>query len=165
MAPSALPRAGKRSARRDGYLRTGVVALLATTIALPAFATNGSLAERDAQNKRLSAQLMAEPNRLSAAPTAKYNHIITYGQSLASAAEGWPALSSQPRYDNLMLGQAVRSATYSGATFKPVGEAAFTPLRAVVQQKSNAAVVLDADKVGKLAPQAQEEGESVKSAR
>ncbi len=161
MAPSALPRAGKRSARRDGYLRTGVVALLATTIALPAFATNGSLAERDAQNKRLSAQLMAETNRLSAAPTAKYNHIITYGQSLASAAEGWPALSSQPRYDNLMLGQAVRSATYSGATFKPVGEAAFTPLRAVVQQKSNAAVVLNADKVGKLAPQAQEEGESV----
>ncbi len=161
MASCTLPRAGKRPARRGGYLRSGVVALLAATTALPAFATNGPLAERDAQNKRLSAQLMAEPNRLSAAPTAKYNHIITYGQSLASAAEGWPALSSQPRYDNLMLGQAVRSATYSGAAFKPVGEAAFAPLRAVVQRKDDAQVILERDKVAQLDAHAQEEGESV----
>ncbi len=110
----------------------------------------------------MTAELLAKPNELTQPLESKYNHIITYRQSLASAAEGWPALSVAPRYDNLMLGQSPRSAAFSGAAFKPVGEAAFTPLRAVVQQKSNAAVVLDAEKVGKLAPQAQEEGESVK---
>ncbi|MCW3148486.1 sialate O-acetylesterase [Stutzerimonas stutzeri] len=143
-------------------LRTGLVALLGIGVALPAAATNGlSLTERDAQNKRWSAALEAKPNRLSAEPTAKYNHIITYGQSLASAAEGWPALSTQPRYDNLMLGQAVRSATYSGATFKAVGEAAFLPLRAVVQRKDDARVLLEPSDIARLDAHAQEEGESV----
>ncbi len=155
--PFALARKGLR---RRG-MSVGIAALLTVIAALPAYATNDPLAERDARNERLSAQLMAEPNRLSAPPTAKYNHIITYGQSLASAAEGWPALSRQPRYDNLMLGQAVRSATYSGAAFKPVGEAAFTPLRAVVQRKDDAAVILEQAKVARLDEHAQEEGESV----
>lgn len=148
--------------RHSTALRLAIAAAL-MIITAPCFAevTESQLAERDAENKRVTAELMAKPNELTQPLQSKYNHIITYGQSLASAAEGWPALSVAPRYDNLMLGQSPRSAAFSGASFKPVGEAAFTPLRAVVQQKSNAAVVLDAEKVGKLAPQAQEEGESV----
>src|SRR3546814_11929056 len=93
--------------------------------------------------------------------TAKYNHIITYGQSLASAAEGWPALSKQPGYDNLMLGDSVRSATFSGDRFVPVGEAAFKPLKAVVQFKRDPKIILDSRAVAKLEKHAQEEGESV----
>jgi hypothetical protein len=144
-------------------LHSTLAAALLLALATPSLAaeTEAQLAARDAENKRLTAELMAKPNELTQPLESKYNHIITYGQSLASAAEGWPALSAAPRYDNLMLGQSPRSAAFSGAAFKPVGEAAFTPLRAVVQQKSNAAVVLDAEKVGKLEPQAQEEGESV----
>lgn len=148
---------------RPTTLHTTTAAALLLALATPGLAaeTEAQLAARDAENKRLTAELMAKPNELTQPLQSKYNHIITYGQSLASAAEGWPALSVAPRYDNLMIGQSPRSAAFSGAAFKPVGEAAFTPLRAVVQQKSNAAVVLDADKVSKLAPQAQEEGESV----
>ena len=148
--------------RHSTALRLAIAAAL-MSITAPCFAevTESQLAERDAESKRVTAQLMAKPTELTQPLQSKYSHVIADGQSLASAAEGWPALSVAPRYDNLMLGQSPRSAAFSGASFKPVGEAAFTPLRAVVQQKSNAAVVLDAEKVGKLAPQAQEEGESV----
>ncbi len=144
------------------FLRSAMAAtLLAIAAHAPAAITDRDLAARDAENKRLSAELLAEPNELTQPLDSRYNHIITYGQSLASAAEGWPALSVAPRYDNLMLGRSPRSAAFSGAAFKPVGEIAFTPLRAVVQQKSDAAVLLNAEKVGELPPQAQEEGESV----
>ena len=144
-------------------LHATIAAALLLALATPSRAaeTGAQLAARDAENKRLTAELLAKPNEQTQPLDSHYNHIITYGQSLASAAEGWPALSVAPRYDNLMLGESPRSAAFSGATFKPVGEAAFTPLRAVVQQKSNAAVLLDADKVSKLDPKAQEEGESV----
>ncbi|AHL74652.1 phosphate ABC transporter substrate-binding protein [Stutzerimonas stutzeri] len=136
----------------------GAVLLCACT---SSFASEPSLAIRDAQNKRFSEQVMTQPDRRAPAPTAKYNHVITYGQSLASAAEGWPALSKQPRYDNLMLGNSVRSATYSGARFIAVGEPAFKPLRAVVQLKRDPKVILDGRSVARLDEHAQEEGESV----
>ncbi len=158
----ALPATGVGPSGLLRHLRSGMFALLATAAALPAWATSGTaLAERDAHNKRLSEQLQLAPNGQAAAPTAHYNHIITFGQSLASAAEGWPALSTKARYDNLMLGQAVRSATFSGASFEPVGKAAFTPLRAVVQHKSDARVILEPAQVAQLEKHAQEEGESV----
>ena len=135
-------------------------AVLASTSA-PSLASDASLAARDAQNKRFSEQLTTQPDHRAPAPTAKYNHIVTYGQSLASAAEGWPALSKQPGYDNLMLGDSVRSATFSGARFVPVGEPAFKPLRAVVQLKRDPKVILNGRSVSSLDEHAQEEGESV----
>lgn len=119
------------------------------------------IAKRDAENKRWSQQRLKHADDNPPALTAKYNHVITYGQSLASAAEGWPALSKQPGYDNLMLGKATRSATFSGDRFVPVGGAEFQPLRAVVQLMRDPKVLLDAKAVAKLEPQAQEEGESV----
>ena len=120
-----------------------------------------ALGDRDAQNKRWSQEMARKPMGHPPPVDARYNHIITFGQSLASAAEGWPALSKQPRYDNLMLGDSVRSATFSGARFIPVGEAAFKPLRAVVQLKREPKVILDSQAVAALEEHAQEEGESV----
>lgn len=135
-------------------------AVLVTTPLVSA-ANDPSLSARDAQNKRFSAQIMAKSSQGSPTPTTTYNHIITYGQSLASAAEGWPALSKQPGYDNLMLGDSPRSATFSGARFVPVGEASFKPLRAVVQLKRDPKTILGSAAIAELEQHAQEEGESV----
>ena len=131
--------------------------LFATTTALAGY----DLAERDARNKRLTAQRVEADSDGAPALSATYNHVITFGQSLASAAEGWPALSTTPRYDNLMLGDATRSATYSGDRFVPVGGATFKPLRAVVQRKSDPKVLLTEEEVAALDKHAQDEGESV----
>lgn len=148
--------------------RTGLpMAALFVSLLLPSAAgasaetDHRGLAARDAENKRLTAEIMGRPNELSQPPSSRYNHFITYGQSLASAAEGWPALSTAPGYDNLMLGDAVRSASYSGASFRPVGGPAFRPLRAVVQRKADAKIILEEQQIAELEKQAQEEGESV----
>lgn len=134
---------------------------LSLLLAAPLAASADDLRTRDARNKRETAERLAAENRYSEPLTSRYNHVITYGQSLASAAEGWPALSVEPRYDNLMLGQATRSAAFSGAKFAPVGQPSFTPLRAVVQRKSDAAQLLASAEVRQLDAHAQEEGESV----
>lgn len=123
--------------------------------------SHDDLAVRDAQNKAFSERLMAQRNSHSQPVISKYNHVITYGQSLASAAEGWPALSTAPGYDNLMVGDSVRSGASSGGAFKPVGGAAFRPIKAVVQQHLKAMVILDDEDVAKLEKHDQEEGESV----
>lgn len=142
----------------------GLTALLLGA-ALPALAASpawqAELAERDARNKRASAALMNQANTHSQPPESRYNHIITFGQSLASSAEGWPALSTEPGYDNLMLGNSTRSATYSGDRFVPLGEAAFRPLRAVVQRQADARVILTPEEIARLERHAQEEGEAV----
>ncbi|HAB84301.1 MAG TPA: phosphate ABC transporter substrate-binding protein, partial [Pseudomonas sp.] len=75
--------------RHSTALRLAIAAAL-MSITAPCFAevTESQLAERDAENKRVTAELMAKPNELTQPLQSKYNHIITYGQSLASAAEG-----------------------------------------------------------------------------
>lgn len=90
--------------------KTAVSSLL---MAMPVLAAEpGSadwLAQRDADNKQLAASLTAQPQVGVQPLSSRYNHLITYGQSLASAAEGWPALSVTPGYDNLMLGEDRKS--------------------------------------------------------
>jgi hypothetical protein len=61
------------------------------------------------------------------------NHVIAYGQSLSSGWEGWPALSTAPRHDLLMLGDSVRPLSESDPAWRPVGEARFARLRATNQ--------------------------------
>lgn len=161
-----LPRnSHRRTAALRLDLRTrhaaALAGLLMASAPLLAHADDQAIAKRDADNKRWSQQLIAQPKGSPPALDAKYNHIITFGQSLASAAEGWPALSKQPGYDNLMLGDATRSATFSGDRFVPVGGGNFKPLRAVVQLKRDPQVLLDGEAVAQLETQAQEEGESV----
>lgn len=134
-------------------------------ICLPAMAADpGSaqwLTQRDAENKQSAASLLAQPQSGVQPLSSRYNHLITYGQSLASAAEGWPALSVTPGYDNLMLGNSVRSGAASGGAFKPVGGAEFKPLQAVVQRHLKAMEILTPADTSALGKHAQEEGESV----
>ncbi len=157
--PAPLP-----LSRRPAPLRMALPAVALSALLLSATAARAEepdLADRDAQNKRWSEQMLERPKLLPPPLEAQYNHIVTFGQSLASAAEGWPALSKEPGYDNLMLGDSTRSATFSGDRFVPVGGAAFKPLRAVVQLKRDPKVLLDSTAVAALKPHDQEEGESV----
>ncbi|WP_409567046.1 sialate O-acetylesterase [Pseudomonas sp.] len=150
--------------RRPALPRMSLPAVALGALLLSATAAHADdqpLAERDAQNKRWSQQMLDRPKLLPPPLEAQYNHVVTFGQSLASAAEGWPALSKKPGYDNLMLGDSTRSATFSGDRFVPVGGAAFKPLRAVVQLKHDPKVLLDSPAVAALKPHDQEEGESV----
>ena len=62
------------------------------------------------------------------------NHVLAYGQSYSTGWGGWPALSRQPRHDNLMLGESVRAAAESTPHWAPLGAAAFRPLAATVQE-------------------------------
>ncbi|MGE6531019.1 sialate O-acetylesterase [Pseudomonas sp. NPDC077382] len=161
-----MPFASTQSSRaillpRNPIVYAALTGLLLSGAPLLAHADEQAIAARDAQNKRWSQEMIEQPKHQPPALDAKYNHVITFGQSLASAAEGWPALSKQPGYDNLMLGDSTRSATFSGDRFVPVGGAAFKPLQAVVQLKRDPKVLLDADAVAKLEEKAQEEGESV----
>ena len=61
------------------------------------------------------------------------NHVIAYGQSLSSGWEGWPALSTTPVHDLLMLGDSVRPDSEMDPHWRPVGKARFTRLRATNQ--------------------------------
>jgi len=157
--PAPLTLSRRPASRRLTLPALTLGALLLT--ATGAHADDQALADRDAQNKRWSEQMLERPKLLPPPLEAQYNHVVTFGQSLASAAEGWPALSKQPGYDNLMLGDSTRSATFSGDRFVPVGGAAFKPLRAVVQLKRDPTMLLDSTAVAALKPHDQEEGESV----
>ncbi len=74
------------------------------------------------------------PGRIASADRA-INHVIAYGQSLSSGWDGWPALSTRKRHDSLMLGRSVRPVSEDGPNWTPVGEAAFHPLVATVQDR------------------------------
>lgn len=72
-----------------------------------------------------------------ARPEFGLNHVLTYGQSLATGWEGWPALSTTQPYDSLMLGASVRPAEEQAPHWRPVpgppGAALLQPLVATVQ--------------------------------
>jgi hypothetical protein len=86
-----------------------------------------------------------------ARPVFGINHIIAYGQSLASGWEGWPALSLTPRHDSLMLGGSVRPAEENAPHWRPVGQAALQPLAATVQDVGTGAL-LTPEQVAALPP-------------
>jgi hypothetical protein len=91
------------------------------------------LAARDAAAVAAAARLKAQPNLTAARPIWRYNHILGYGQSLSSGWEGWPALSTAPRHDCLMIGDSVRPLLEAGPHWQPLGEAAWRRLVAVNQ--------------------------------
>jgi hypothetical protein len=95
-----------------------------------------------------------------ARPTYGINHVIAYGQSLASGWEGWPALSTVPRHDSLMLGRSVRPRHEDRPGWEPVGEAAFHPLAATVQERESGALLSPAQTAG-LPPRTAALGETV----
>lgn len=95
-----------------------------------------------------------------ARPTFDINHIIAYGQSLAGGWEGWPALSTTPRHDSLMLGDSVRPVQENAPHWQPVGEPAFRPLIATVQDVGSGEL-LAPDAVARLPPGSVALGETV----
>ncbi len=103
----------------------------------------------------------ARPHGLRLAqPVGGLNHVIAYGQSLATGWEGWPALSLQPRGDSLMLGRSVRPDSESAPHFVPVGGGAPQPLAATVQDIATGAL-LNAAQVAALPPGSLALGETV----
>ena len=99
-------------------------------------------------------------NHPLARPAFGINHVIAYGQSLASGWEGWPALSIVPQHDSLMLGRSVRPRDENRPTWLPVGDAAFHPLAATVQERESGALLSPAQAAG-LPPRATALGETV----
>lgn len=96
-------------------------------------------------------------------PVFDFNIIITYGQSLSTANEGWPAKSkvAQEVGNVLMFGQSVRGLDRLVANWRPVGGASLHDLIAVVQQRdtTDSLILTDAETAA-LAAGAQNEGES-----
>lgn len=96
------------------------------------------IAEADAKALAMARARRAVPARGHARPQWGVNHVLAYGQSLSSGWEGWPALSTRPLTDALMLGESVRPRREDAPEWQPVGEAAFRPLAAVNQRNSAA---------------------------
>lgn len=96
---------------------------------------SNSLLERDNRNK-LAAMFRKSKGITYDIAGAIWDYciIIVYGQSLASAMEGWPALTKVAREigNLLMVGDSTRGSSRNG-TYVPLGENIFQPLRAVVQ--------------------------------
>ncbi len=67
--------------RPSGKRRAALVGALLIGCSFGVVAADANLAERDARNKRLTAERVEAPNRLSPELSAKYNHIVTFGQS------------------------------------------------------------------------------------
>jgi hypothetical protein len=68
-----------------------------------------------------------------ARPVWGINHVVAYGQSYATGWGGWPPLSTEPRHDNLMLGQSVRAATEMVPGWTPLGRVELRPMVATAQ--------------------------------
>ena len=69
------------------------------------------------------------------------NHVIAYGQSLASGWDGLPLLDTAAVMDCLMLGDSVRPADEAAPRFVPAGRAAFRPLAATAQGPLGSTVI------------------------
>ncbi|MGQ6437743.1 hypothetical protein ACUNEW_11520 [Serratia sp. IR-2025] len=120
---------------------------------------DNSLLERDNRNK-LTAMFRKSRGITYDIAGAIWDYciILVYGQSLASAMEGWPALTKIAReIENLlMVGDSTRGNSRSG-TYAPLGENVFMPLRAVVQGTNG--LGLPDDQVAALQPGNTSEGE------
>ena len=99
-----------------------------------------------------------------ARPVYDYNIVVTYGQSLSTGTEGWPALTKLAVDVNLlMLGDSTRPNTMrenGGSTWDPVGASQFNTLKSVVQSSNGTTILTDAE-VAALAAGATNEGESI----
>ena len=88
---------------------------------------------------------MPEPH---ARPVFGINHILAYGQSLASGWEGVPALSRGARHDSLMLGRSVRAGGEEASPdWQPLGGAVLRPLVAT-EQRADGKLLDDAARAG-----------------
>jgi hypothetical protein len=87
------------------------------------------LAARDGVATALSMAAQDQTEDKTAKPIWKYNHIVSYGQSLAIGSQGFPRLSTSEGLDNLCFGSLPASNTGAGATtFVPFTDSSFHTL-------------------------------------
>lgn len=122
--------------------------------------TGASMIEqRNAANLAASAAVRGEFNSEVQRPVAKYNHFLTFGQSLSTGNETWPALSKAPYGGSLMLGDSTRPSGRYVAAFNPLDLSILQPMKAVVQSDDGSKLLTDAE-VAALEPGAGNEGEA-----
>lgn len=119
--------------------------------------------QRNTKNLAASSAVLGNFNSEVQRPTAKYNHILMFGQSLSTSNEGWPALSKTPVGGNLMWGMSTRPNGRYVANFTPIGNSVLNPLKAVVQSDDGSTILTDAQ-VAALPPGAGNEGEGAEVA-
>ena len=117
------------------------------------------IAARNTRNLADSARVKRPGHAPIARPVWRYNAFILYGQSLSVGQEGWPALSTHPQCDALMLGHSTRGAAGAAPDWVPLGEPVFRPLRAVVQQTARPYAILPPARVQALPASAPNLGE------
>lgn len=101
------------------------------------------LTTRNQKNILAASELKHSINTTHAINEFDYNQIVVYGQSLSTGHEGWPALSKEQYYGNLMLGDCVRPVSTSDDQFTPFGGDYLAPLIANVQ--SGSSILSDSD--------------------
>lgn len=121
--------------------------------------TNGEVLQANLIALASSAGVTREYNTEVARPIWWYNHFLTFGQSLCTAFEGFPALSVAVKLGNLMLGNSVRPASRVAGTFTPLGVTSLTPMKAVVQDSGTGGTILTDAAVAALPAGASNEGE------
>ena len=121
--------------------------------------TNDEVSQANLIALASSAGVKHEYNTEVARPIWWYNHFLTFGQSLCTAFEGFPALSVAVKLGNLMLGNSVRPASRVAGTFTPLGVASLTPMKAVVQDSGTGGTILTDAAVAALPAGASNEGE------
>ncbi|ENV33921.1 sialate O-acetylesterase [Acinetobacter gerneri] len=116
--------------------------------------------ERNALNLSYSEKVRSNFNSQIQRTTANLNHFLWYGQSLASNAETFPALSktAYENLDNLMLGDSSKPRGAYDDKFTPLNNSNLNPLKAVVQAAGGNGILTDAE-IAALEYHAQNEGE------
>jgi hypothetical protein len=120
---------------------------------------SGVSSSQDVINLEESHRRQNEPDVSSQRPTAKYNHVIAYGQSLMQANEGWPHLTRVAVYGNVMLGNSNRPASNTDPAFVPLGTSTFQPLVASTANGDGSALLTE-PQIAALTPGDQNKGES-----
>lgn len=104
-----------------------------------------TLLDADTRNKLFTASWFNKDIKGVQLPTADYNTIVLYGQSLAMGHEGWPALttSKAQQFGNLMWGGDVRPNTLDGASWTSQSPTGFQPLVAKCTDNTTGAILSD----------------------
>jgi len=101
----------------------------------------------DQRNREFSASVRSTAVRSVQQPSADFNVVLNYGQSLAEGNETWPSLSKVSTPGTLMLGDNVDQSATSGS-YTPIGSSTLNPLVAHTRVGTNN--LTDAQEAGLL---------------
>lgn len=107
----------------------------------PEGASGEALDRLDLRNRSFSSSIAAAGMRGVQQPTADFNLVVNYGQSLAEGNETWPSLSKVTTPGTLMLGENVDQ-TALGGSYTPIGSGTLQQL--VARTRVGSANITDA---------------------